>query len=99
MIHFISPNRTLGEEVSVVGMCFVGQMKQNFMVLTDKGVKRGDKQSRGGGGTRLPTLSGGNKRTLELEEWKDNGGFANRQAMGKEVERGGSGGKNTPGKK
>ena len=57
------------------GLTFRGQMAQNFVVLTDKGVKEGGRGGRGGGVAGRPALSGGNlsgvnKRALEPEKKK-----------------------------
>ena len=84
------------------GMSFVGQMRQNFVVLTDKGVRKGGRQTRGGGSAVPVVLTGANKRALE--EGKDNGDEgAKRQAGGNwrggSNGRGGRGGNHTPGKK
>ena len=94
----------LGLAYERAGTSFVGQMSQNFVVLTDKGVRKGGRQPRGGGNGGSMILTGGNKRTLE--EGKDNETMAKKQAGGSG--RGGSGGrggmmarggKHTPGKK
>ena len=81
----------------------MGQMRQNFVILTDKGVRKGGRQPRGGGSTGRVVLTGGNKRARE----DGNGdGLAKKQAGGSG--RGGAngrggmmarGGKHTPGKK
>jgi hypothetical protein len=51
------------------GLTFRGQMEQNFVVLTEKGVKEGVRQSGVGGASGIPVLlTGGNtanKRTFE----------------------------------
>ena len=60
------------------GMSFVGQMRQNFIVLTDKGVRQGGRQPRGGSGSGPRFLSGSNKRPLE--EGLDKEGLAKRQS-------------------
>ena len=59
-------------------MSFVGQMRQNFIVLTDKGVRQGGRQPRGGSGSGPRFLSGSNKRPLE--EGMDKEGLAKRQS-------------------
>ena len=86
------------------GTSFAGQMGQNFIVLTDKGVKKGGRQSRGGRGAGQMILTGGNKRALE--DGKDSGNVAKKQVgssgRGGSNGRGGMmarGGKHTPGKK
>ena len=85
------------------GMSFVGQMRQNFVILTDKGVRKGGRQLRGGGTVGRVFLTGGNKRA-RAEGSGD--GLAKKQAGGSG--RGGvngrggmmaRGGKHTPGKK
>ena len=48
-------------------MTFRGQMTQNFIVMTDKGVKVGGRGIKGGAGAGPLVLSGGNKRPLEPE--------------------------------
>ena len=45
------------------GATFKGQMRQNFVLLTDKGVRMGGSHSRGGAGG--PAISGTNKRGRE----------------------------------
>ena len=50
------------------GMTFKGQLRQNFIVLNDKGVKRGGRDVGGGGGGGPPTLTGGNKRVWKMEK-------------------------------
>ena len=88
------------------GTSFAGQMGQNFIVLTDKGVKQGGRQSRGGGGAGRVVLTGANKRALDDGNDNDNGNEAKRQVgsngRGGASGRGGvmaRGGKHTPGKK
>ena len=69
------------------GMSFGGQMKQNFITLTDNGDRRGGFQQHGvggAGGTALPVLTGGNKRPF------DNGNKAKKTAG--RSKRGGRGG-------
>ena len=61
------------------GMSFVGQMRQNFVIFTDKGVRKGGRQPRGGGVAGRVVLTGGNQRALE--EGKDDG-LAKKQAGG-----------------
>ena len=84
------------------GMSFVGQMQQNFVILTDKGVRKGGRQPRGGGTAGRVFQTGGNKRARE-EGGGD--GLAKKQAGGSG--RGGGnmrggvmarGGRHTPGK-
>ena len=87
-------NRVKEAELSLAyeraGTSFVGQMRQNFVVLTDKGVKRGGRMARGGGesGSGPVFLSGGNKRALE--EGKDKGSLAKRQVGKDGTKRGGN---------
>ena len=76
----------LGVAYERAGMSFVGQMSQNFVVLNDKGVRRGGGQSRGGGSSGRPRLTGGNKRSLD--ESNETEAAAKRQMGG----RGGTGG-------
>ena len=64
----------------MAGTSFAGQISQNFIVLTDKGVRKGGRQV---------ILTGGNKRTLK--EGKDNETMAKKQAEGSG--RGGGGGR------
>ena len=67
-----------------VGTSFDGEMRQNFVVLTDKGVRKGGRQPRGVGNAGQVILTGGNKR--DLEEGKDNGMMAkNRLEVVEEV--------------
>ena len=52
------------------GATFKGQMEQNFVVLTDKGVKEGGRQPRAGGSSGIPVVltggnAGGSKRAFE----------------------------------
>ena len=47
------------------GASFKGQMQQNFVVLTDKGVKEGGRQPRSGDVAGIPVFTGGKKRALE----------------------------------
>ena len=46
------------------GLTFRGQMAQNFVVMTDKGVKVGARGMRGGAGAGPLVLSGANEKTL-----------------------------------
>jgi hypothetical protein len=78
----------LGLAYERAGMSFVGQMRQNFIVLTDKGVRQGGRQTRGGSGGGPRFLSGANKRPLE--EGNDKDGLAKRQSGSDQ--RGGRGG-------
>ena len=78
----------LGLAYERAGMSFVGQMRQNFIVLTDKGVRQGGRQPRGGSGSGPRFLSGSNKRPLE--EGRDKEGLAKRQSSSEG--RGGRGG-------
>ena len=48
------------------GATFKGQMRQNFVLLTDKGVRMGGSHSRGGAGG--PAITGANKRGRENEK-------------------------------
>ena len=58
----------LGLAYERAGVTFKGQMEQNFVVLTDKGVKEGWRQPRAGGSSGIPVLlTGGNKRALDEE--------------------------------
>ena len=56
------------------GLTFRGQMAQNFVVLTDKGVREGGRGGKGGASAGRPTLTGGNtvkggiKRALVTEK-------------------------------
>ena len=76
------------------GMTFVGQMRQNFVVLSDKGVRRGGRNVRGGGAAGPQSFSGGNKRPLEQGSTTDN--QAKRQQNGNG--RGRGRGASTPGR-
>ena len=103
-VKFREADLTLAYERA--GTSFAGQMGQNFIVLTDKGVKQGGRQSRGGGGAGRAVLTGANKRTLDDGDDNDNGNEAKRQVgsngRGGASGRGGvmaRGGKHTPGKK
>ena len=94
----------LGLAYERAGTSFVGQMGQNFVVLTDKGVRKGGRQAREGGNGGTGILTGGNKRALE--EGKDNETVVKKQ-VGSSGRGGGGGkggmmargGKHTPGKK
>ena len=77
----------LGLAYERAGTSFVGQMAQNFVVLSDKGVRRGGGQSRGGGSSGQPRMTGGNKRALD--EGNEMDVAAKRQMGGR---RGASGG-------
>ena len=75
-------------------------MRQNFIVLTDKGVRRGGRQTRGGSGGGPSVLTGTNKRPLE---GRDKEGLAKRQpdsngrgGRGGGAGRGGAGRDETP---
>ena len=83
------------------GMSFVGQMRQNFIVLTDKGVRQGGRNARGGSGSASWTLTGGNKRPLEEGKDKEGdlkrqSGFNGRGGRGGGAGRGGAGMGETP---
>jgi hypothetical protein len=77
----------LGLAYERAGTSFVGQMAQNFVVLSDKGVRKGGGQSRGGGSSGQPRMTGGNKRALD--EGNEMDVAAKRQMGGR---RGASGG-------
>ena len=92
----------LGLAYERAGMSFVGQMRQNFVILTDKGVRRGGRQTRGGGRAGPVVLTGSNKRALDdVSDITED--VAKRQAGGSGRGgfngRGGRGGRNTPGTK
>ena len=77
-------------------------MRQNFVILTDKGVRRGGRQARGGGRAGPVVLTGSNKRALDdVSDITED--VAKRQAGGSGRGgfngRGGRGGRNTPGTK
>ena len=76
------------------GMTFVGQMRQNFVVLSDKGVRKGGRNERGGRAAGPPVLSGGNKRPLDLGSKTDNQAKRQQNGNGSGRGRGGS----TPGR-
>ena len=76
----------LGLAYEKAGTSFLGQMAQNFVILNDKGVRRGGGQSRGGGSSVQPRLTGGNKRALDEEN--ENDSQAKRQVGGRGGARG-----------
>ena len=83
------------------GLSFVGQMRQNFIVLTDKGVRQGGRNARGGRGAGSGPLTGVNKRPLyegndEDEGAKRQSGSDGRGGRGGGAGRGGAGRGKTP---
>ena len=91
----------LGLAYERAGMSFVGQMGQNFIVLTDKGVRIGGRQTRGGSGGGPRFLSGANKRPLEEDNDKNEppkrqSSSGGRGGRGGGMGRGGSGMGGTP---
>ena len=74
------------------GVTFKGQMQQNFVVLSERGVRiDGGGSARGRGGAGRPRVQGRGKRPLE-----SNGGF---ESQSKKPAGGGEMGRGTPGNK